>query len=51
MRGHLVRVIGKCLTRKWTDRDGNERWTTEIVVAGFGGELTLLQPKPESEAA
>ena len=27
---------------KWTDRDGNEKYTTEVVLQGFGGTLTML---------
>lgn len=30
-KGRQVYIEGKIQTRKWTDRDGNERWTTEIV--------------------
>jgi single-strand DNA-binding protein len=29
-------------TRKWTDKDGQERYSTEVVIGRFKGELTLL---------
>ena len=41
-KGSRIYVQGKLRTRKWQDRDGNDRYTTEVVVAGFGGELQLL---------
>lgn len=43
-RGSLCYVEGKLNTRKWTDRDGQERYVTEIRV----GTLILLEPKPET---
>lgn len=41
-KGSQVYVEGKLQTRKWQDRDGNDRYTTEIVLDRFGGELKLL---------
>ena len=41
-KGSKVYVEGELRTRKWQDRDGNDRFTTEIVVAGIGGTLTML---------
>ena len=29
-------------TRKWTDKDGQEKYTTEVVLRPFRGELTML---------
>jgi single-strand DNA-binding protein len=29
-------------TRKWTDKDGNEKYTTEVVLQGFNSSLTML---------
>ena len=34
-KGDLVRVEGKLVTRKWQDKDGNDRYTTEINVRDF----------------
>jgi len=41
-KGSPVYVEGQLRTRKWTDQGGQERYTTEIVVPRFRGELTLL---------
>lgn len=41
-KGSKVYIEGELRTRKWQDRDGNDRFTTEIVVAGIGGTLTML---------
>jgi len=40
-KGSEVALIGKLQTRKWADKDGNDRYTTEIVV-GMGGQLALI---------
>lgn len=41
-KGGTVYLEGTLQTRKWTDKEGQERYTTEVVVPRFGGELTLL---------
>lgn len=41
-KGRKVYVEGSLQTRKWTDQQGQERYTTEVVVDRFRGELTLL---------
>ncbi|MBI4967720.1 MAG: single-stranded DNA-binding protein [Rhodospirillales bacterium] len=41
-KGSKVYVEGQLQTRKWTDKDGQERYTTEVVIGRFKGELTLL---------
>ena len=41
-KGSSVYVEGQLQTRKWTDQNGNDRYTTEIVLQRFRGELTLL---------
>lgn len=46
-KGSKVYVEGELRTRKWQDRDGNDRYTTEIVIAGMGGTLTMLDGAPE----
>lgn len=40
-KGSEVSVVGKLQTRKWQDKEGNDRYTTETVV-GMGGELALI---------
>lgn len=41
-KGAKVYIEGALQTRKWTDKDGNDRYTTEIVLQNFRGELTML---------
>jgi single-strand DNA-binding protein len=41
-KGAKVYVEGALQTRKWADRDGTERYTTEIVLSQYRGELTML---------
>jgi len=41
-KGSKVYIEGKLQTRKWTDNSGVEKYTTEIVVQGFGGSLVML---------
>ncbi|MFN4356883.1 single-stranded DNA-binding protein [Sphingopyxis alaskensis] len=45
-KGSKVYVEGSLRTRKWQDRDGNDRYTTEVVIAGMGGNLTMLDGAP-----
>lgn len=46
-KGSKVFVQGQFRTRKWQDQSGNDRYSTEIVVGGFGGILTMLDGKQE----
>lgn len=41
-KGSKVYVEGQLQTRKWTDQSGMERYTTEVVIGRFKGELTML---------
>jgi len=41
-KGSSVYVEGQLQTRKWQDNNGNDRYTTEVVLQRFRGELTLL---------
>jgi single-strand DNA-binding protein len=45
-KGSKVYIEGSLRTRKWQDRDGNDKYTTEIVIAGMGGTLTMLDGAP-----
>jgi single-strand DNA-binding protein len=49
-KGSLVYVEGALQTRKWTDKDGAERYSTEIVLQKFRGELRMLSGREEGEA-
>ena len=44
-KGSKVYVEGQIQTRKWTDQSGNDRYTTEIVLQKFRGELQLLDSR------
>ena len=44
-KGSKVYVEGKLQTRKWQDQGGQERYTTEIVITGFDGTLTMLDTR------
>ena len=56
-KGSKVYVEGQLQTRKWTDKDGQERYTTEVVLQKFRGELVMLggngdaQPKAAAKAS
>ena len=41
-KGSKVYVEGKLQTRKWSDQQGNGRYSTEVVLQGFDGTLTML---------
>lgn len=41
-KGSKVMVEGQMQTRKWQDQSGADRWSTEVVLSGFGGQLILL---------
>lgn len=62
-KGSTVYIEGSLQTRKWTDQQGVEKYSTEIVVSRFKGELTMLggrsdggstdsarEPEPEQAA-
>jgi single-strand DNA-binding protein len=44
-KGSQVYVEGQLQTRKWTDKSGQEKYTTEVVIQGYGGELKLIGGK------
>ncbi len=46
-KGSKIYVEGALQTRKWTGQDGQERYTTEIVLQRFRGELTMLDKRGE----
>ncbi|MDW9528111.1 single-stranded DNA-binding protein [Sinorhizobium meliloti] len=41
-KGSKLYIEGALQTRKWQDQSGNDRYSTEVVLQGFGGTLTLL---------
>lgn len=49
-KGSKVFLEGALQTRKWTDQQGQDRYSTEIVLQTFRGELTILDGKPGDDA-
>ena len=45
-KGSKVYVEGQLETRKWQDQSGADKYSTEIVLRGFGGTLQMLDGKP-----
>ena len=41
-KGSKIYIEGQLRTRKWQDKDGNDRYSTEVSVGGLGGVLTML---------
>src|ERR1700761_5269216 len=50
-KGSKVYVEGSLQTRKWTDKDGAEKYSTEVVLQNFRGELTMLDTRGEGGSA
>ncbi|ENN95371.1 single-stranded DNA-binding protein [Bartonella vinsonii] len=50
-KGSKVYVEGKLQTRKWKDKNGYDRYSTEIVLPHFKGELYLLDAKKEQSSS
>lgn len=46
-KGSKVYLEGSLQTRKWTDKDGAEKFTTEVVLQRYRGELTMLDGRGE----
>lgn len=48
-KGSKIYIEGQLQTRKWTNKDGIEQYSTEVVLQGFNGNLTMLD-KPDRGA-
>ncbi len=48
-KGAKIYVEGSLQTRKWTDQGGQERYTTEVVIGRFNGQLTMLDGRAGGE--
>lgn len=48
-KGSKVYLEGALETRKWQDKDGNDKYTTEVVLRAYRGELTLLDSRGASQ--
>ena len=44
-KGSKIYIEGELQTRKWQDQDGNDRYTTEVVLQGYNSNLTLLDSR------
>ena len=44
-KGSKVYVEGQLQTRKWQDDNGNDRYTTEVVLQNYGGVMTMLDSR------
>lgn len=47
-KGAKVYVEGAMQTRKWQDKDGADKYTTEVVISSFNGNFTMLDGKGEN---
>lgn len=50
-KGAKVYIEGQLQTRKWTDKDGVEKYSTEVVLNGFSAVLTMLDGKSDDAPA
>lgn len=54
-KGAKIFVEGQLQTRKWTDKDGVEKYSTEVVIQNYGGSMTMLDSggsrSPTAEAS
>ena len=44
-KGSKIFIEGELQTRKWTDKEGNDKYTTEVILQGYNSTLTLLDSK------
>ncbi len=49
-KGSKLYVAGSLHTRKWQDREGQDKYTTEVVLRGFDAKLILLDKPDRSDA-
>ena len=49
-KGSKVYLEGQLQTRKWQDQEGNDRYSTEVVLPSYGGTLTMLGEKSNPES-
>jgi single-strand DNA-binding protein len=49
-KGAKVYIEGQLQTRKWTDKDGVDKYSTEVVLQGFGSTLTMLDGAKSADA-
>lgn len=50
-KGSKIYLEGQLQTRKWTDKDGAEKYSTEVVLQNFGGTIIMLDGKQSQTSA
>lgn len=50
-KGSKLYIEGSLQTRKWTDKDGNEKYSTEVVLQNYSGEMVMLDGKKQETTA
>lgn len=50
-KGSKVYIEGALQTRKWTNKEGQEQYSTEVVLQNYGGTLTMLDGKGEGSSS
>ena len=48
-KGTKLYIEGSLQTRKWTDDSGTEKYTTEIVIQGYGGRIDIVSAKGNNQ--
>lgn len=48
-KGSKLYLEGQLQTRKWTDKEGQEKYSTEVVLQGFGSQLIMLDGKKDRD--
>ena len=46
-KGSQIYIEGELQTRKWQDQNGQDRYTTEVVISGFSGTLQMLDRRDD----
>lgn len=48
-KGSKIYIEGQLQTRKWTDQQGQDKYTTEVVLQNYGGTLTMLDGRGDNQ--
>ncbi len=48
-KGSKIYIEGELQTRKWQDKEGNDRYTTEVILQGYNCNLTLLDSRNNTQ--
>lgn len=49
-KGSKIYIEGALQTRKWQDQEGKDRYSTEVVIQNFNGQLTMLDSRSEGSS-